>query len=118
MISFQILLLLDTFSSRINQYFLGSHPALPAEPGTLKATLPDTPQISQITESESAHPVSQVESVALTNGMGAVTLNTPTKTAVTIGKDNEKVILINDYRIRNKMYYIRYLAFLDKSYCK
>lgn len=37
----------------------GSHPALPAEPGTLKATLPDTPQITQMTEKESAHPVYQ-----------------------------------------------------------
>lgn len=34
----------------------GSHPALPAEPGTLKATLPDTPGIEKITEKESAHP--------------------------------------------------------------
>lgn len=34
----------------------GSHPALPAEPGTLKATLPDTPGIEKMTEKESAHP--------------------------------------------------------------
>lgn len=34
----------------------GSHPAQPAEPGTLKATLPDTPGIGQMTERESAHP--------------------------------------------------------------
>lgn len=75
-----------------DSYIVGSHPALPAEPGTLKATLPETPQISQITESESAHPISpQVENVALTNGTAAVVLNTHTKTAVTIGKGNEKV---------------------------
>lgn len=37
----------------------GSHPALPAEPGTLKATLPETPGIGQMTEKESAHPVYQ-----------------------------------------------------------
>ncbi|XP_044729152.1 protein HID1 isoform X2 [Chrysoperla carnea] len=34
----------------------GSHPALPAQPGTLKASLPDTPGIGQMTEKESAHP--------------------------------------------------------------
>lgn len=34
----------------------GSHPAQPAEPGTLKVTLMDTPAISQMTERESAHP--------------------------------------------------------------
>lgn len=35
----------------------GSRPALPAEPGTLKASLLDTPAISQMTERESAHPL-------------------------------------------------------------
>ncbi|KAJ8923040.1 hypothetical protein NQ315_001588 [Exocentrus adspersus] len=66
----------------------GSRPALPAEPGTLKATLPDTPQIGQMTERESAHPsIQQVESLQLTNGMTAVTLNTPSKTTVTIGNE-------------------------------
>lgn len=60
----------------------------------MKATLPDIPHISQITERESAHPVTpQIESVALTNGMATVALNTPTKTAVTIGKGNEQVFL-------------------------
>lgn len=33
----------------------GSHPAQPAEPGTLKASLLDTPAISVMTERESAH---------------------------------------------------------------
>lgn len=36
----------------------GSHPAQPAEPGTLKATLLDTPGIEKMTEKESAHPLS------------------------------------------------------------
>ncbi|XP_019873698.1 protein HID1 [Aethina tumida] len=58
----------------------GSHPALPAEPGTLKATLPDTPQIAQMTERESAHlGFQQLEQLPLTNGMAAVTLNPPEK---------------------------------------
>lgn len=58
----------------------GSRPALPAEPGTLKATLPETPMIGQITERESAHPAyqQQGEQVALTNGMATIALNTPT----------------------------------------
>ncbi|XP_059052108.1 protein HID1 [Achroia grisella] len=34
----------------------GSRPALPAEPGTLNATLADTPAIATMTERESAHP--------------------------------------------------------------
>lgn len=64
----------------------GSHPALPAEPGTLKATLPDTPQIGQMTERESAHPAHQhqQDQLPLTNGMAAITLNTPAKTSATI----------------------------------
>lgn len=38
----------------------GSRPAEPAQPGTLKATLLETPSINQITEKESAHPSSQL----------------------------------------------------------
>ncbi|CAH0715264.1 unnamed protein product, partial [Brenthis ino] len=34
----------------------GSRPAQPAEPGTLNATLPETPPIAAMTEKESAHP--------------------------------------------------------------
>lgn len=37
----------------------GSRPAQPAEPGTLNATLPDTPAIGVMTERESAHPPPQ-----------------------------------------------------------
>lgn len=57
----------------------GSHPALPAEPGTLKATLPDTPAIAQMTERESAHPTyHQLEQLStLTNGVTNISLNTP-----------------------------------------
>ncbi|XP_011494893.1 PREDICTED: protein HID1 isoform X2 [Ceratosolen solmsi marchali] len=36
----------------------GSHPAQPAEPGTLKASLLDIPDIENMTEKESAHPLS------------------------------------------------------------
>lgn len=58
----------------------GSHPALPAEPGTLKATLPDTPGIGQMTERESAHPSyhhQPMEQLPITNGMAAINLNLP-----------------------------------------
>lgn len=58
----------------------GSHPALPAEPGTLKATLPDIPQIGQMTERESAHPSSQqLETMTSSNGMSAVAPKTNEK---------------------------------------
>lgn len=54
----------------------GSHPALPAEPGTLKASLPDTPGITQMTEKESAHPAyQQLDQIAVSNGVVAVNLN-------------------------------------------
>ncbi|EEB12382.1 conserved hypothetical protein [Pediculus humanus corporis] len=47
----------------------GSKPALPAEPGTLKASLLDTPGIEKMTEQESAHPVNSVsqQSQIITN---------------------------------------------------
>lgn len=38
----------------------GSRPALPAEPGTLNATLAATPGIDKMTEQESAHPSAQI----------------------------------------------------------
>ncbi|KAI5696830.1 hypothetical protein M8J75_000798 [Diaphorina citri] len=41
----------------------GSKPALPAEPGTLNATLADTPGIEKMTEKESAHPGGENENV-------------------------------------------------------
>lgn len=43
--------------SDIEESMEGSHPAQPAEPGTLKASLLDTPAISTMTERESAHPL-------------------------------------------------------------
>ncbi|CAG9833048.1 unnamed protein product [Diabrotica balteata] len=75
----------------------GSHPALPAEPGTLKATLPDTPQIAQMTERESAHPaIKQEDGLTLANGMATLALNTPSKTAVTIGNSSISEVNTND----------------------
>lgn len=43
--------------SDIEDSMEGSHPAQPAEPGTLKVTLPETPAITSMTERESAHPL-------------------------------------------------------------
>ncbi|KAL1494941.1 hypothetical protein ABEB36_010442 [Hypothenemus hampei] len=64
----------------------GSRPALPAEPGTLNATLPDTPQIGQMTGHESAHPTSGTDiEQPLTNGLSTLTLNSPTGTSGVIG---------------------------------
>ncbi|XP_055529474.1 protein HID1 [Wyeomyia smithii] len=60
----------DNRSEIVEESMEGSRPAQPAEPGTLKATLLDTPDIAQITERESAHPTgdaatpSPVESAA------------------------------------------------------
>lgn len=46
----------DTSLCEIEDSMEGSRPAQPAEPGTLKATLLETPAIGMMTESESAHP--------------------------------------------------------------
>lgn len=43
--------------SDIEESMEGSRPAQPAEPGTLKATLLETPAITSMTERESAHPL-------------------------------------------------------------
>ncbi|XP_055631760.1 protein HID1 [Toxorhynchites rutilus septentrionalis] len=50
----------DSRSEIVEESMEGSRPALPAEPGTLKATLLDTPNIAQMTERESAHPLGEV----------------------------------------------------------
>ncbi|XP_033222110.1 protein HID1 isoform X2 [Belonocnema kinseyi] len=49
----------STSSENISEAAMeGSRPAQPAEPGTLKATLLETPGIENMTEKESAHPLS------------------------------------------------------------
>lgn len=50
----------DHKSEIVEESMEGSRPALPAEPGTLKATLLETPCIGQMTEKESAHPTPQL----------------------------------------------------------
>jgi High-temperature-induced dauer-formation protein len=47
-------------SETVEESMEGSRPALPAEPGTLKATLLETPSVVQMTEKESAHPTAQL----------------------------------------------------------
>lgn len=49
----------DQKSELVEESMEGSRPAQPAEPGTLKATLLETPSIVHMTEKESAHPTSQ-----------------------------------------------------------
>lgn len=70
----------------------GSHPALPAEPGTLKATLPDTPAIAQMTERESAHPsYQQLEQLSvLTNGVTNMNVNAAQKVPSSNNPDGDK----------------------------
>lgn len=50
----------DSRSEIVEESMEGSRPALPAEPGTLKVTLLETPDIAQMTERESAHPSDSV----------------------------------------------------------
>jgi hypothetical protein len=56
----------------------GSLPALPAEPGTLKVSLATLPDITKMTERESAHPSPQQLS-QLTRGTGNGMILTPTQ---------------------------------------
>lgn len=70
----------DTEKSESNEVCMeGSKPAQPAEPGTLKASLLDTPNIGQMTEKESAHPLGSPQT-------SSFDIPSPT------GKDEEKVI--------------------------
>ncbi|CAO1429831.1 unnamed protein product [Diamesa tonsa] len=82
-------------SDLLEESMLGSRPALPAEPGTLKATLLETPGIGQITNRESAHPTPQLMNeiavaepssaiTEITNGeadLSSVSNTSPTKSA-------------------------------------
>ncbi|ETN67219.1 hypothetical protein AND_000977 [Anopheles darlingi] len=65
----------DARSDIVEESMEGSRPAQEAEPGTLQATLLDTPNLAQITERESAHPTSP-DSIAA--GAAAIA-TTPTK---------------------------------------
>lgn len=58
----------STSSENVSEIAMeGSRPALPAEPGTLKASLLDTPGIENMTEKESAHPLSPSVAVDATS---------------------------------------------------
>ncbi|XP_055593094.1 protein HID1 [Uranotaenia lowii] len=58
----------DSRSDVVEESMEGSHPAQPAEPGTLKVTLLDTPNIAQMTERESAHPTGDSASPSPVDG--------------------------------------------------
>lgn len=79
---------------------VGSHPALPAEPGTLKATLPDTPEIGQMTERESAHPgYQQLDQLSsITNGVSPVNVSSSVIDE-SAGGDSHKVGAFYDFVI-------------------
>ncbi|XP_046403862.1 protein HID1 [Ischnura elegans] len=68
----------------VDESMEGSIPAAPAEPGTLKATLADTPGIENMTERESAHPSAsqlkeltdgKIEDLELDSGQSEITSN-------------------------------------------
>lgn len=63
----------DRKSEIVEESMEGSHPAEPAQPGTLKATLLEIPPIALITEKESAHP-----SLQLLNEIASTTSKPPT----------------------------------------
>ncbi|XP_053679691.1 protein HID1 [Anopheles nili] len=70
----------DARSDIVEESMEGSRPAQEAEPGTLQATLLDTPNLAQITERESAHPSDLAKpEVNDTPKSGAAT-GSPTKT--------------------------------------
>lgn len=70
----------------------GSHPALPAEPGTLKATLPETPGIGQMTEKESAHPAFQQMGELTISGNGLNTVRTQSGQMVVSREENNEQV--------------------------
>lgn len=77
----------------------GSHPAQPAEPGTLKVSLLDTPAIGQMTEKESAHPTptpladfSPIERESVERNVSNAT-SSDFDESITV-RDNDKVCII------------------------
>ncbi|XP_014473898.1 PREDICTED: protein HID1 [Dinoponera quadriceps] len=66
----------------------GSHPAQPAEPGTLKASLLETPGIEKMTEKESAHPLSPAASVDIDKSIS----NHESKTLDDVEEDSANAI--------------------------
>lgn len=70
-----------TSTENVNETAMeGSHPAQPAEPGTLKATLLETPGIEKMTEKESAHPLSPSSDVDV-NKSNIASADTPSTQA-------------------------------------
>lgn len=76
----------DQKSEIVEESMEGSRPAQPAEPGTLKATLLETPPIGQMTEKESAHPTPQ-----LLNDIAAAAEPSKTITDITNGEADIKI---------------------------
>lgn len=65
----------DRKSEIVEESMEGSHPAEPAQPGTLKATLLEIPPIALITEKESAHPTMQLLNEIANAEKAATTIN-------------------------------------------
>lgn len=61
-------------SEIVEESMAGSTPAQPAEPGTLNATLLETPSVSQMTEKSSGHPSAQLlEKIAISEPTKSIT---------------------------------------------
>ncbi|KFB43154.1 hypothetical protein ZHAS_00010934 [Anopheles sinensis] len=78
----------DARSDIVEESMEGSHPAQEAEPGTLKVTLLDTPNLAQITERESAHP-SDLTSPSPVDGEAKSIANAPAGTVSVVNDDDE-----------------------------
>lgn len=80
-------------SEIVEESMEGSRPAEPAQPGTLKATLLETPGIGQMTEKESAHPSQQLLNDITTNteqASSSITEITNGETDIHIIEENGK----------------------------
>ncbi|XP_058791655.1 protein HID1 isoform X2 [Phymastichus coffea] len=86
-----------TSTENVNEAAMeGSHPAQPAEPGTLKATLLETPGIEKMTEKESAHPLSPTSDVDV-NKPSTASADAPSNQA--IGAKNESIVTKGGIRV-------------------
>lgn len=79
----------ETKSKAEEESMEGSRPALPAEPGTLKATLLETPCIGQMTEKESAHPTPQLlDKIAASEPSNSITDITNGEADMTVANES------------------------------
>lgn len=78
-------------SEIVEESMEGSRPAQPAEPGTLKATLLETPAIGQMTEKESAHPTPQLLDKIASTAEPSTSINDITNGETDINIENKTI---------------------------